>query len=82
MLSIGHSARDTFYMLRDCGFEMIKKPFAVGVRIEHPQSLINRALYGDFADHPALSAADYSSRFIFKAAEEFTPFVCAPAASL
>ena len=59
VLSIGHSARDTFYMLRDCGFEMIKKPFAVGVRIEHPQSLINRALYGDFADHPALSAADY-----------------------
>lgn len=59
LLAIGHSARDTFYMLRDCGFEMIKKPFAVGVRIEHPQSLINRALYGDFADHPALSAADY-----------------------
>lgn len=59
ILSIGHSARDTFYMLKNEGFEMIKKPFAVGMRIEHPQSLINRALYGDFAEHPALSAADY-----------------------
>ncbi len=59
ILSIGHSARDTFYMLRDEGFEMIKKPFAVGVRIEHPQDMINRALYGEFAEHPALSAADY-----------------------
>lgn len=59
VLAIGHSARDTFYMLRDEGFQMIKKPFAVGVRIEHPQSLINRTLYGDFADHPALAAADY-----------------------
>ncbi len=59
VLAIGHSARDTFYMLRDTGLHMIKKPFAMGVRIEHPQSMINRALYGDFADHPALSAADY-----------------------
>ena len=59
VLAIGHSARDTFYMLKDEGFEMIKKPFAVGVRIEHPQNMINRALYGDFAEHPALSAADY-----------------------
>ena len=59
ILAIGHSARDTFYMLRNKGVSMIKKPFAVGFRIEHPQSLINRALYGEFANHPALSAADY-----------------------
>ena len=59
ILAIGHSARDTFYMLKNTGFQMIKKPFAVGMRIEHPQSMINRALYGEFADHPALSAADY-----------------------
>ncbi|MBO7217169.1 MAG: NAD(P)/FAD-dependent oxidoreductase, partial [Clostridia bacterium] len=59
ILAIGHSARDTFYMLRDENFSMIKKPFAVGVRIEHPQDMINRALYGDFAGSPALSAADY-----------------------
>ena len=59
VLAIGHSARDTFYMLRDIGIEMIKKPFAMGVRIEHPQKDINKALYGDFAEHPALGAANY-----------------------
>ncbi len=59
ILAIGHSARDTFAMLRDSGIEMIKKPFSVGVRIEHLQSNINKALYGKFADHPALGAADY-----------------------
>ncbi len=59
IFALGHSARDTFYMLRDLNIEMIKKPFAVGLRIEHSQSMINRALYGKFAEHPALSAADY-----------------------
>jgi len=59
ILAIGHSARDTFYMLKEHGVSMAKKPFSVGVRIEHKQEQINRALYGDFALHPALSAADY-----------------------
>ena len=59
ILATGHSARDTFSMLINEEFELIRKPFSVGVRIEHLQSDINRALYGDFADHPALSAADY-----------------------
>lgn len=58
-LCIGHSARDTFKMIYDSGLEMVKKPFAMGVRIEHLQSEINRSLYGDFATHPALKAADY-----------------------
>ncbi len=58
-LCIGHSARDTFKMLYDNGFEMTRKPFAMGVRIEHLQSEINKSLYGDFASHPALKAADY-----------------------
>lgn len=58
-LCIGHSARDTFKMLYENGLEMIRKPFAMGVRIEHLQSDINRALYGDFAEHPSLRAADY-----------------------
>ncbi len=58
-LCIGHSARDTFKMLYDSGFIMTRKPFAMGVRIEHLQSKINQALYGDFANHPALKAADY-----------------------
>ena len=59
VLAIGHSARDTLYMLKDINIEMVRKPFAVGVRIEHKQADINRALYGNFANHPALSAADY-----------------------
>lgn len=59
VLCIGHSARDTFSMLKSSGIMMERKPFAMGVRIEHLQSDINRALYGDFCNHSALSAADY-----------------------
>ncbi len=46
VLAIGHSARDTFYMLNDKGVKMQQKPFAVGLRVEHPQTLINEAQYG------------------------------------
>ena len=59
IMAIGHSARDTVEMLYDLGVEIIQKPFSVGARIEHPQSLINKAQYGRFADHPKLGAADY-----------------------
>ncbi len=59
VLAIGHSARDTFKMLNDIGCTMERKPFAVGVRIEHLQSDINEALYGDFAQSEYLGAADY-----------------------
>ena len=59
VLAIGHSARDTFSMLLEAGLPMEQKPFAVGVRIEHPQSLINQSQYGPAAGHPALGAADY-----------------------
>lgn len=59
ILAIGHSARDTFYMLSRIGLEMIKKPFAIGLRIEHPQKEINKTLYGNFANHPALANASY-----------------------
>ncbi len=59
ILAIGHSARDTFFMLQNRGFLMVRKPFSVGVRIEHLQADLNRALYGSFAGHPALPAADY-----------------------
>ena len=59
VLAIGHSARDTLFMLKDSGFEMERKSFAVGARIEHLQKNIDRALYGEFAGHPALGAADY-----------------------
>lgn len=59
LLAIGHSARDTVQTLFRQGVVMEQKPFAMGVRIEHPQALINRAQYGAFAGHPALKAADY-----------------------
>ncbi len=59
ILATGHSARDTYKMLKEKNVSMVKKPFAMGVRIEHLQSDINKALYGDFADHPALEAASY-----------------------
>ena len=57
ILAIGHSARDTFEMLREAGISMEQKAFSVGARIEHPQSLINEAQYGKYA--PFLGAADY-----------------------
>lgn len=59
LLAIGHSARDTLQGLFRQGVTMVQKPFAMGVRIEHPQSLINCSQYGRFASHPALHAADY-----------------------
>ena len=59
ILALGHSARDSFAMLHRHGVFMEAKPFAVGFRIEHPQSLIDQARYGRFAGHPLLGAADY-----------------------
>lgn len=59
ILAVGHSARDTFEMLLKRNFDMCQKPFAMGVRIEHKQSFINRSQYGAFAEHPSLGAADY-----------------------
>ncbi len=59
ILACGHSARDTFAMLRGAGVRLERKPFSVGVRIEHPQSMIDAAQYGRAAAHPALGAAEY-----------------------
>ena len=59
VLAIGHSARDTFHMLHDRGVFMEPKPFSVGVRIEHPQSIIDRSRFGAAAGNPLLGAADY-----------------------
>jgi len=59
VLAIGHSARDTFAALLHDGVEMVQKPFSIGVRIEHPQELINTAQYGSAGTIPALGAADY-----------------------
>ena len=59
VLATGHSARDTYKMILNSGADMVQKPFAVGVRIEHAQEDINKALYGEFYNHKNLSAADY-----------------------
>ena len=58
-MGIGHSARDTYEMLLERGASMEAKPFAAGVRIEHPQEFINRAQYGEDAGNPLLPVADY-----------------------
>ena len=59
VLAIGHSARDTFQMLFESGVYMEAKPFSIGFRIEHPQSVIDRARFGKYAGNPILGAADY-----------------------
>jgi uncharacterized FAD-dependent dehydrogenase len=59
VLAVGHSARDTFAMLHARGVFIEAKPFSIGFRIEHPQSLINQCRYGEKADSPLLGAADY-----------------------
>ena len=59
ILACGHSARDVFELLKQRGFELERKTFAIGVRIEHAQSTIDRAQYGRFAGNPALGAAPY-----------------------
>jgi len=59
VLALGHSSRDSLRMLERRGVFLEAKPFAIGFRIEHPQSLIDRARFGRFAGHPELGAADY-----------------------
>ena len=59
ILAIGHSARDTFQSLLDSGVYIEAKPFSIGFRIEHPQSIIDKARFGDNAGNEILGAADY-----------------------
>ncbi len=60
VLALGHSARDTYKMLIGENFSIEAKPISVGVRIEHKRAHIEEALYGSFAGHPALGAAEYA----------------------
>ncbi|HKX79874.1 MAG TPA: NAD(P)/FAD-dependent oxidoreductase [Novosphingobium sp.] len=60
VLAVGHSARPTFEMLHARGVHLEAKPFSIGVRIEHPQSWVDRARFGNCAGHPDLGAAAYS----------------------
>ncbi len=62
ILAVGHSARDVFDLLVEKGVPLEPKPFSVGVRIEHPQSMIDRTQFGKFAGHPKLGSAAY--RFV------------------
>jgi uncharacterized FAD-dependent dehydrogenase len=59
VLAVGHSARDSFTMLQRRGVALEAKPFAIGLRIEHPQPLIDRARWGEAAGHPRLGPAEY-----------------------
>ncbi len=59
VLAVGHSARETFEMLLSRGVTIVPKPFSIGVRIEHPQTLIDRCMFGPSAGNPILGAADY-----------------------
>lgn len=76
LLGIGHSARDTFKMLNNHHIHMTQKPFAIGVRIEHLQSLINQSQYGQFAAHPALGAADYKLSYHDDSRSAYTFCMC------
>lgn len=66
IIAIGHSARDTYEMLYEKGVAMEAKPFAIGVRIEHLQSVIDENQYGKYAGHPRLKAADYRLTYTSK----------------
>jgi len=76
ILAMGHSARDTFEMLEQRGISLEPKPFSVGVRIEHKQSLINKAQYGEFWKHPKLAAADYKLSVTCKGRGVYTFCMC------
>lgn len=76
VLALGHSARDTFTLLWEEGFALEQKPFAMGVRIEHPQEMINRAQYGEAAEQ--LPAADYRLTYTTKAGRGVYTFCMCP----
>ncbi|MCI6588065.1 MAG: hypothetical protein MSD70_04170, partial [Clostridiales bacterium] len=82
ILAIGHSARDTFSMLYEQRFSLEQKPFSIGARIEHPQSLINQAQYGAFASHPALGAADYKLALHLPSGRSVYTFCMCPGGSV
>lgn len=77
--AIGHSARDTFKMLFDKGVYIEPKPFSIGFRIEHPQSLIDQCRFGDYAGNELLGAADYKLVHHCKMGDQSIASVCVPA---
>lgn len=82
ILAIGHSARDTFVALEGNHIAMEAKPFAVGVRIEHPQSFINQAQYKTMVNHPRLRAAEYRLTHTCKSGRGVYSFCMCPGGSV
>jgi len=78
ILGIGHSARDTYEILHQRNVQIRQKPFSIGVRIEHPQTLINHSQYKQFAEHPRLGAADYRLTYQTKAGRAVYTFCMCP----
>jgi uncharacterized FAD-dependent dehydrogenase len=78
VLALGHSSRDTFRKIHQRGVYVEAKPFAVGFRVEHPQSLIDRARLGKYAGHPELGAADYKLTYQAKNGRPVYSFCMCP----
>ena len=76
VLAVGHSARDTYETLIDKGLDIIPKAFSVGMRIEHLAEDIDKAMYGDFAGHPALGHAEYNLSYNTKERGVYTFCMC------
>lgn len=76
ILATGHSARDTFYMLNERGVDMEAKPFAVGVRVEHPQEIIGMNQYGEL--YKSLPVADYKLTYTTKSGRGVYSFCMCP----
>ncbi|MBM7614315.1 NAD(P)/FAD-dependent oxidoreductase [Alkaliphilus hydrothermalis] len=78
VMAVGHSARDTFKMLHQRGTYIQQKAFSIGVRIEHPQTLINKSQYGSAAENPNLGAADYKLSYHAKNGRSAYTFCMCP----
>ncbi len=78
IMGIGHSARDTYEVLYKRGVGIRQKPFSIGVRIEHPQVLINQSQYKSYAEHPRLGAADYRLTYQTKSGRAVYTFCMCP----
>ncbi len=78
VLALGHSSRDTFRTLYKQGVHVEAKPFAIGFRVEHPQSLIDKARLGKYAGHPELGAADYKLTYQAKNGRPVYSFCMCP----
>lgn len=78
LLATGHSARDTYEVLFNRGVNISAKPFSIGVRIEHPQEIIDKAQYGNYAGFPGLGAADYKLSYHSKSGRSCYTFCMCP----